>query len=134
MRDALITIAAALDYDKLPRLQRDLPNYSHDFIVQALNASMNHTNNILFFPGKFYEIGIFGVKFYHFFAKGINPDNYILSFPMLDKKFLRRLFTGIELVVFKLCHLTIEDHRRNYHFRNGAASAKGKKITANLVR
>jgi hypothetical protein len=115
----LITVATALQYDKLARLRRESPTFDDEFSLRILMSSTRDTNSLLFFPGEFYEIGPFGAKAHYFRSRGVAATNsYILHLPDLNEKFLRRLFTGIELVAFKLCHLAIENQRRDYHFES----------------
>ena len=116
-KGALITVAEALGYDKIARLRRDAGNHDSKILISVLESSMNNTNSLFFFPGKFYEISPFGTKLTQFIAK--DPaylSNYIIAYPALDEKFLRRLFTGMELLAFKLCHLLLKNQKRGYHF------------------
>jgi hypothetical protein len=117
IRDALVTVAAALGYDKLERLKQGINSIEEYVIRSGIEGSMRGTSALLFFPGKFYEISPFGTKISQVIGrKEKDPVNFILAYPALDEKYLRRLFTGIELLVFKVCHLQLENQRRDYHF------------------
>jgi hypothetical protein len=130
----LITIATALQYDKLTRLQRDFANFEDDQLLRLLTSSTRDTNSLFFFRGQFYEISTFGANIHYFSCRGRNDtDNYILAFADLDEKYLRRLFTGIELVAFKLCHLAVEGQRRDYHFETERLRQRVKKLKPKLA-
>jgi hypothetical protein len=125
----LITVADALGYDKIARLRRDVGNHESRVLLSVLESSMNNTNSLFFFPGKFYEISPFGTKLTHFMAKdSIYISNYIIAYPSLDEKFLRTLFTGIELLAFKLCHLLLENQKRGYHFETERFRARVRRM------
>src|ERR1700736_4306666 len=117
IKEALVTVAAALGYDKLERLKLGINSIEEYVIRSGIEGSMRGTSALLFFPGKFYEISPFGTKISHFVGHTEKHlVNVILAYPNLDEKYLRRLFTGIELLVFKVCHLQLESQRRDYHF------------------
>jgi hypothetical protein len=118
-REALLTVAEALGYDKITRLRRDIDNHNDQILISVLEGSINSTNALFFFPGEFYEISPFGTRITSFISRDVAYlSSYIISYPTLDEKFLRRLFTGIELLAFKICHLLLEGQKRGYHFES----------------
>jgi hypothetical protein len=115
MKAVLIHIAEALNYNKIDRLRSYCENVTWEVVNQVLTASISESYAILFFRGSVIQITPFGTKMSFTIAKEF-ADNYLLLFPNLDDKFLRRVFTGFELVIFKLCHICLENQKREYHW------------------
>jgi hypothetical protein len=115
MKAALIQIAEALKYNKIHRLRVFGENITGEVVNEVLKGSISEPYAILFFKGKVIQITPFGTRLSIGLSRQLN-DNYLLLFPNLDDKFLRQLFTGFELVVYKLCHIYPENQSREYHW------------------
>jgi hypothetical protein len=132
-REALLTVSHALGYDKIERLRRDIETHDDRVLISVLEGAISSTNALFFFPGKFYEISPFGTKLTSFAAKDTAYlSNFILSWPALDERFLRRLFTGVELLVFKICHFLLENQSRSYHFESERLRKRVRRIESLL--
>jgi hypothetical protein len=79
-------------------------------------ASIVETHVILFFPGKCFQITPFGASFALTMTTMGSDNNYLLTFPELDERFFRQVFTGFEFVVFKVCHIVLEEQKADYHW------------------
>jgi hypothetical protein len=81
---------------------------------------------ILFFPGKCFQITPFGMSFAHALSR--DDASYLIAFPDLDEKFLRQAFTGFELVLYKICHIVLEDQRTDYHWETQKTRQRFRRI------
>jgi len=115
-RHPLLIVAKELGYPKLERLAA-WTNSNVEKANDLIQASVRTERAILFFPGAMFEVGPFGSVHHYFLLKtDAENDNYLLFGPNLDEKYLRRLFTGIELIVFKLYHIACTRSDPNVHF------------------
>jgi hypothetical protein len=114
MKQEVLVIAEALKYKKLERLKRVHDKLGSDVLLDILRLSIVDPYAILFFPGKCYQITPFGTKFSLTLTR--NNASYLIAYPNLDEKFLRQLFTGFELVLYKICHIVLEGQKTEYHW------------------
>jgi hypothetical protein len=115
-RHPLLIVARELGYPKLERLAA-WTNSNFEKANDLIQASVRTERAILFFPGAMFEVSPFGSIHRYFLLKAdARDDNYLLFGPNLDEKYLRRLFTGIELIVFKLYHIACTSSNPNVHF------------------
>jgi len=114
MKQEILAIAEALKYKKLGRLKQTHEKVDVDALLEILKSSIVDPYAILFFPGKCYQITPFGMSFAHALSR--NDASYLIAFPDLTEKFLREAFTGFELVLYKICHIVLEDQRTEYHW------------------
>jgi hypothetical protein len=113
MRDDVLRIAEALNYKKMDRL-RAARDVDSDALLEILKSSIVDPYAILFFPGKCFQITPFGMMF----SRVLTPKdvNYLIAHADLEEKFLRQAFTGFELVLYKICHIALEDQKPEYHW------------------
>jgi hypothetical protein len=129
MKDAFLTLAEHLQYDKISRLRQELDHHDDQTILAIIQGAMFNTHSIFMFPGKFFEFSLFGTNLHYYHSVGIaKTDNYIIAFPDLTETFLRKLFTGTELLLYKLSHIVIEKQRRGYHFETEKSRTRFKKL------
>ena len=114
MKQEVLAIAEALKYKKLERLKQVHGKLGTDVLLDILKSSIVDPYAILLFPGKCYQITPFGMSFSHALSR--NDASYLIAYPNLDEKFLRQAFTGFELVLYKICHIALEDQRTDYHW------------------
>ncbi|MEA2895454.1 MAG: hypothetical protein QOJ84_1069 [Bradyrhizobium sp.] len=64
------------------------------------------------------------------FAHALSRDDasYLIAFPELDEKFLRQAFTGLELVLYKICHIVLEDQKTDYHWETQKTRQRFRRI------
>src|SRR5262245_51826695 len=118
-KDELLIIATELRYPKLERLKEWADRADIEIISEVIKSIIREPYTILFFPKKCLQITPFGWSF----ARFLNNDrHYLLSQPELNEHFLRQVFTGFELVVYKICHIALEGHRSDYHFETQKAA------------
>ena len=115
-RHPLIIVAKEFGYPKLDRLAEWVRS-DFERANGVIEASIVTERAILFFPSAMFEVGPFG-SIHRYFWAAADPlnDNHIIFGPNLDEKYLRRLFTGIELVIFKLYHIACTDSDPDVHF------------------
>jgi len=116
MKQEILMIAEALGYRKLERLRHLNGNVGDQLFLDILKASIIEPYAILFFPGKCFQVTPFGASFASAWSKARRSDNYLIAFPDLDEKFLRQAFTGFELVVYKVCHIVLENQNAEYQW------------------
>lgn len=115
-RHPLLIVAKELGYPKIDRLNA----WTSQNIVRAngiIEASVKTERAILFFQGAMFEVSPFG-SVHHFFgiSSREKAPNYLLFGPELNEKYLRHLFTGIELIIFKLYHIACKNNDPDIHF------------------
>jgi len=121
----VLNIADALGYRKLERL-RQADSVSDDLLLEILKSSIKEPYAILFFPGRCFQITPFGMKLALTLpGKGAN---YLITFPDLDEKFLRQAFTGFELVVYKICHIVLEQQKANYQWESESTRQRVRRL------
>jgi hypothetical protein len=115
-RHPLLIVAKEFRYPKLDRLAA-WANSNFERANGIIEASVVTERAILFFPAAMFEVSPFG-SIHRYFWAAADPlnDNHIIFGPDLDEKYLRRLFTGIELVIFKLYHIACTDSDPDVHF------------------
>jgi hypothetical protein len=116
MNVELIEIATVLNYSTLERLRSISKNIADDGVNEILKASISEPYAILFFKAKMIQITPYGTRVSMILTHRKNEDNYLLAHPDLNDKFLRQVFTGFELVLYKLCHIHFHDQSRDYHW------------------
>jgi hypothetical protein len=62
------------------------------------------------------QITPYGTRLGIVFSRGKIHENYLLAHPNLDDKFLRQIFTGFELLLYKLCHIHFHEQSREYQW------------------
>jgi len=128
----VIRIAEALNYNKLARLKQIESSKSEE-LMEIVQACSKETLTILFFPGMFCEIRHTSTNFHLFVTREqYSSLNYLISHPVLDEKFLRRVFTGLELLLYKLCHITLEAQDRDYSFEKQKTIARFNRLKAKI--
>jgi hypothetical protein len=131
MKQDVLSIAEALDYKKLERLRNAGDNVSSDALLGILRSCIVEPYAILFFPGKCFQITPFGMSFTRFLS---NKDvNYLIAHADLNEKFLRQVFTGFELVLYKICHIVLEDQKPEYHWETQKTRARFRRLRDLLV-
>lgn len=115
-RHPLLIVAKQLAYPKIDRLV-GWAQSNFERANELIEASVLTERAILFFPAAMFEVSPFG-SIHRYFWAAADPlnDNHIIFAPALDEKYLRRLFTGIELVIFKLYHIACTDNDPDVHF------------------
>jgi hypothetical protein len=89
-----------------PRLERWNESARQIDELQLLRSSIKGSFAIFCLPARLFEISTFGTKIHHWMTDKPNDCNFLTHSLSLDKKGLRRLFTGIELLIYKLYVLT----------------------------
>lgn len=129
----LIEFSDALGYKKVGSL-RNL--FSHikadpeqreileDKAISIIQHSVRNELSIFSFPGKFYEVSPFGYSSRHFKYSEHFSQNYILFDHDLNEKFLRKIFTGIELLLFKSIHIILHEQSADYTFEREKTYAR----------
>jgi hypothetical protein len=126
----LITIAEALQYPKLVRLKEWAKTADDDVASGIIRTTISEPFTILFFPGKCLQITPFGWSFTRILTS--RSDHYLLAHAQLNEAYLRRVFTGLELIVYKLCHIALEDQRPEYHFESQKLAQRFKRLKSLL--
>ncbi len=129
----LIPFAEGLGYNKIGRLKdfNDARRLERPF--DLIESSIRDSSAIFFFPGYFAEISMFGSRIHSFGGRADDrPLNYITFSPNLTEKFLRNVFTGIEYILYKLCHIILENHRTDYHFETQKTAARVNRLRLHL--
>jgi hypothetical protein len=124
-KEELLTIATGLRYPKLERLEDWADNADHQVISDVIKSVIRAPYTILFFPGKCLQITPFGWSFTRFSTR---ESHYLLSQSALDEKFLRQAFTGLELVIYKICHIALEGQRSDYHFETQKLAPRFRRL------
>lgn len=124
MRFWLYPLLNELRYSKA-ELIKDLQGKNlHQTEISAIQHSIIPSFAVFALPGKFYEVSQFGYKLH---------CNYLMHGIQLDDASLRRLFTGIELLVFKLICLRTEVGKR-YDLESESATVRfGKLVKAGVL-
>lgn len=129
----LMPFAKGLEYPKIDRLRTFNNRKRLERPLNLIESSIRDASAIFFFPGMFAEISMFGSSIHVFGLRNKNDIlNYITYAPQLDEKFLRRAFTGIEYLLYKLCHIILEYHKTDYHFETQKASARLNRLKEKL--
>jgi hypothetical protein len=115
-RNALVFLAEQLSYAKTQRLA-EWAKLNMEKSDRLLGASVRTERAIFFFPNVMFEISPFG-GIHRYLLPSANEvsGNYILFGPELSEKYLRKLFTGLELVLFKLYHVACKNSEPSVHF------------------
>lgn len=126
-------LAKLLGYKKFERLCK-LERADPARLATAVQSCTTTAHSLFFAPGWMYEISPYGFSVHRFWNKSdIHiTQNYLVAFPNLDEKFLRTFFTGLEFIIFKLCHIVIENNRHGYHFETTATRHRIKKLKPHL--
>lgn len=74
--------------------------------------------------GEFYFISPYETRATFFSTRTLYDNSFITHHPSLEEKFLRRLFTGIEYLVFKIYHLVVKELDFRYTFEQGRTKAR----------
>jgi hypothetical protein len=102
--------------------------------IDVLQHSITDSFAIFFFPALFYELSTFGARIHHWMARDQNDYNFLMHDARLDEKSLRRIFTGIELIVFKLFVLSTEGLSSRYDFESEKTKVRfGKLVRARVL-
>jgi hypothetical protein len=133
MNQDILMIADALAYKKLERLRHMTGGVNDQLLLDILKASIVEPYAILFFPGKCFQITPFGASFASAWAEARSGDNYLIAFPDLDEKFLRQAFTGFELVVYKVCHLVLENQKIEYQWETQTTRQRIRRLESLLA-
>lgn len=120
----LLDFARALNYGKSERLASSTILDDQRLCLTILESSIRNEFSIFFFPGSCFEISPFGSVMRFFSEHRGPPGNYVSAHPELSEKFLRRLFTGLELLAFKLCHIALENQQPAYTFEQQRTIAR----------
>src|SRR6187397_2780283 len=128
MKHEVLMIAEALSYKKLGRLRSMAGSDNDNLLLDILKASIVEPYAILFFPGKCLQITPFGASFASAWAKARRSDNYLIAFPELDEKFLRQVFTGLELVIYKVCQIVLEDQKPEYQWETETTRQRMRRL------
>ena len=116
--DFSIRLAKELNYDKVQRLEEILEE-KYGELNEIVQSSSKETLSIIFLEGLFLEVTNKNVYCHYFYERNRRPTiDYITIRPELDEKFLRKVFTGLELILYKICHVILEDQRRSYNFEH----------------
>jgi hypothetical protein len=121
----ILMIADALAYKRLDRL-RQADTVSDDVLLDILKSSITEPFAILFFPAKCFQITPYGLKFGHILS--YRDADYLIAFPELDEKFLRQAFTGFEFVIYKICHLVLEDQNPEYRWETQSTRQRFRRL------
>jgi hypothetical protein len=126
----LFTIAEALGYKKLDRLRKLDSKISSAALEDFFKTSIVEPYAIFFFPSMSFEITPFGMSI------GINLSRqdaiYLIAYPELSEKFLRQVFTGFELVIYKICHIVLEDQKANYSWEKETTRQRMRRLESIL--
>ena len=114
MKLEFLTLAEALKYRKIERIRQLDDRTSSDALYDIIRLAIVEPYAILIFPGKCFQITPFGMSFSHSLTR--RNETYLIAFPHLEEKYLRQVFTGFELVLYKICHIALEDQRPDYHW------------------
>ena len=122
----LFTIAEALGYKKLDRLRELGSEKGNAALENFLKASIVEPYAIFFFPSMSFEITPYGMSL------GLNLSRqdaiYLIAYPELNEKFLRQVFTGFELVIYKICHIVLEDQKANYNWEKETTRQRMRRL------
>ena len=128
MNAELIEIAEALNYSKLERLRLFSKTITPNVANDILKASISEPYAILFFKAKLMQITPYGTRLSIVYSPHKSEENYLLAHPELSDKFLRQIFTGFELVLYKLCHIHLHEQSRDYQWETEKTRQRIRKI------
>jgi hypothetical protein len=128
MNAELIEIAEALKYSKIERLRSFSKNVTPDGVNDIFKASISEPYAIVFLKSKLIQITPYGTRLSIVYSHGKKVDNYLLAHPDLTDKFLRQIFTGFELVLYKVCHIHIYEQSREYHWETEKTRQRIRKV------
>jgi len=135
----------ALQYKKRARIS-SARNVSEGDFLKILESSIRSESAIFFFDNLFFEIGTYGSS-YHTYLPGSDcnggpfdprvprserkgPVSGFLTHDQdIDDKYFRKLFTGIEFIAYKLCHIIEYNFNYEYNFETEKAIARIKKLS-----
>jgi hypothetical protein len=105
-----------------------------DEALALLRNSINSSFAIFCLPAQFLEISTFATKIHHWMTEKPDDYNFLTHSLSLDEQGLRRLFTGIELLVYKLNVLTGTTPReRRERFEGGKTKIRFKRLVERKV-
>jgi hypothetical protein len=132
MDDTLKMIAKALSYRKTDRLVVSVNDKSLDALYYLLSHSIKGTYAMLFLPGRMIQISPYGMELSIAISKR-NTDNYLTIHPKLNEKFLRQVFTGLENILYVICHIMFERQRYDYEWETEKTRERFAKIVSLLT-
>lgn len=95
--------------------------------VEMLRDSIKGDHALLLLPDALVDLSLYGHKI-SFSSPSPNTDNHLIKHPDLGEKYLRRVFTGFELLLYKLCHLLFEQGRFDYKWETEKSRSRFRKI------
>ncbi len=128
MNAEFIEIAEALKYSKIERLRAFSTNITPNAVNDILKASISEPYAILFLKSTLMQITPYGTRLSIVYLHRKNEENYLLAHPEPTDKFLRQIFTGFELVTYKLCHIHLHQLSRDYHWETEKTRQRIRKI------
>jgi hypothetical protein len=102
MEEELRQIGRALGYKKIERVISAAEDKNFEVGSEILRHSIRDNYAILFINSTTIQISPYGFNLSVAFPKG-SIENNITKHPKLDEKFLRTVFTGFELILYKTC-------------------------------
>jgi hypothetical protein len=133
MNEELIEIANALNYSKIERLKAFSKTIMAEAVNDILKSSISEPYAILFFTSKLMQITPYGTKLGIVFSRGKINEDYLLAHPELEDKFLRQIFTGFELLLYKLCHIHLHGQSRDYQWETEKTRQRIRKLETVLT-
>jgi hypothetical protein len=127
MEEAIRDVASQLGYKKIERIIGLAKESGQDVFDHILRNSIKDDYAILFFPATMIQISPYGIIFER--AMPINKaSNFLTMHPELTEKFLRTIFTGFELILYKVCHIVIEQQRADYEWESEKSRTRFRKV------
>lgn len=117
MAHELRQIGKALDYKKIERVIAVSERDGIDVVNTILQNSIRDTFAMIFFEASMIQITPYGIVFSMTY-KSTNVGNYLTMHPELNEKYLRTVFTGFELLLYKLAHICLEKHAHDYQWES----------------
>jgi hypothetical protein len=134
VEDVLKSIANALSYRKTDRLVEAAKDSTWDVLNYLLSHSINGTYAILFLTGQMVQITPYGIDVSITLSKR-TTNNYLTIHPQLNEKFLkflRRVFTGLELILYVMCYIMFEKQRHDYEWETEKTRVRFAKFASLL--
>ncbi|WP_298952054.1 hypothetical protein [uncultured Methylobacterium sp.] len=107
-------IAENLKYGRLLELNNisDQAKEGRFFTIAQSNLASDYC--VFHLPGTMAALTPYGYKI-HLFSTGLGTDdNYIFNQPKLNDEYLRLLFTALDFITYKICHLYLENQDKKY--------------------
>lgn len=131
MHENFIEIAEAFRYPKLARLRAAVDKRDEHDLLKVVQSCINEAYVLLFFDHKIFQLTPFGFN-YGVSGPWKAEKIYWLMHPKLDEKFFREIFTGFEMLIYKLSHILLEGQRSDYRWESNKTRSRVRKLIPHL--